>query len=315
MSGSRSFNGSFKTVFRGIRQHRVPFFNEVMVIAYFAPYIDATGLHLPTYEDRLEDLVSAYRSIFGAEAELSPEVPDYQLLSVFARALDDASALAVSLYNSRNPAYASGGALDLLLPQYGLTREAGESAASARGRMFLALIPGVTHVLIRVNSGDEALGGIPAHTVAAYVNNGNAGKIAEAIFRKKPPGIGTWGSLIRQVDDGRGNKVPISFSRPTLVVVYGTATVRAYDGFDEAAVKEAMSSALTDYFNRELEIGEAVTVPRLYGLLYQAAGNYASSFAITDLYFSGISGMEREKLVPDWNAKLVLNGFTLTVNA
>ena len=303
----------------------------MIAIAYFAPYIDATGLHLPTYEDRLEDLVSAYRSIFSAEAELSPEVPDYQLLSVFARALDDASALAVSLYNSRNPAYASGGALDLLLPQYGLTREAGESDASARGRMFLALsqrgafsteameaairaIPGVTHVLIRVNSGDEADGGIPAHTVAAYVNNGSAGKIAEAIFRKKPPGIGTWGSLTRQVDDGRGNTVPISFSRPTLVVVYGTATVRAYDGFDEAAVKEAMASALTDYFNRELEIGEAVTVPRLYGLLYQAAGNYASSFAITDLYFSGISGMEREKLVPDWNAKLVLNGFTLTVN-
>ena len=63
-------------------------------MAYFAPYIDGTGLHMPTYEDRLADLVSAYRSIFGIDAVLSESVPDYQLLSVFAKALDDTSASA-----------------------------------------------------------------------------------------------------------------------------------------------------------------------------------------------------------------------------
>ena len=47
---------------------------------------------MPTYEDRLEDLVTAYRNIFGVEAELSAAVPDNQLLSVFARAQDDTSA-------------------------------------------------------------------------------------------------------------------------------------------------------------------------------------------------------------------------------
>ena len=70
---------------------------------YFAPYIDGTGLHMPTYEDRLSDLVSAYRSIFGIDAEMSESVPDYQLLSVFAKALDDTSALVLQAYNSRNP--------------------------------------------------------------------------------------------------------------------------------------------------------------------------------------------------------------------
>ena len=137
-------------------------------IAYFAPYIDASGIHMPTYEDRLQDLLSAYRTIFGQEAELSPAVPDYQLLSVFAKALDDTSALVLQAYNSRNPLYASGQALDLLLPQYGITRNPGESDASARARMRLASaargafsmeameaalrqISGVTHVRIRVN--------------------------------------------------------------------------------------------------------------------------------------------------------------------
>lgn len=49
-------------------------------MAYFAPYIDSSGIHLPAYEDRLSDLCSACRSIFGLEAELSPAVPVFMLL-------------------------------------------------------------------------------------------------------------------------------------------------------------------------------------------------------------------------------------------
>ena len=164
-------------------------------MSYFPPYIDATGIHMPTYEDRLSDLCSAYRSIFGPEAELSPAVPDYQLLSVFAKALDDASALVLAAYNSRNPAYASGQALDLLLPQYGIIREAGETDAAVRARMNRALaargpycldvleaslrqIPNVTHVKIRVNEEDSTVDSIPGHTIAAIVNSGTVGTIA-----------------------------------------------------------------------------------------------------------------------------------------
>ena len=92
------------------------------MMSYFAPYLDGSGLHLPTYTDRLEALCGAYRSIFGQDAALDPAVPDYQLLSVFAKALDDVSALLLQVYLSRNPAYASGQALDLLLPLYGIVR-------------------------------------------------------------------------------------------------------------------------------------------------------------------------------------------------
>ena len=52
-------------------------------------------------------------------------MPDYQLLSVFAKALDDTSAYVLTAYNSRNPGYTTGQALDLLLPLYGIAREAG----------------------------------------------------------------------------------------------------------------------------------------------------------------------------------------------
>ena len=89
---------------------------------YFAPYIDDTGVHLPTYQDRLDALISSYRTIFGLEANLEISSPDYQLLSVFARALDDVSQLILSDFASRNPGYASGMGLDLLLPLLGLSR-------------------------------------------------------------------------------------------------------------------------------------------------------------------------------------------------
>ncbi len=91
-------------------------------MAYFPPYIDSSGLHMPTYEDRLSALCESYRSIFGLESELSESVPDYQLLSVFARALDDLTQIILVDFASRNPQYASGVGLDLLLPLHGLVR-------------------------------------------------------------------------------------------------------------------------------------------------------------------------------------------------
>lgn len=304
-------------------------------MSYFPPYIDETGIHMPTYEDRLQDLLSAYRSIFGQEAELSPAVPDYQLLSVFAKALDDTSALVLQAYNSRNPLYASGQALDLLLPQYGIVREPGETDASVRARMNLATaarsafsldameaelrkISGVTHLLIRVNDEDTAVDSVPGHTVAAYVNGGNAGLIAGAIWRKKPPGIGTYGTVSRTVTDEQENSHTVKFSRPTLLSISFRIELRSYQGFDEAAVTELMRSALMAYINETMEIGEALNIPQLYGLLYRAAGNYASTFAITDLSCSGAHGIEREKLTPAWSAKFTLSSgtnVTVIVNA
>ncbi len=103
-------------------------------MAYFAPYLDETGLHIPTYEERLEGLLDSYRSIFGADIHLTESSPDYQLLSVFARALDDMTAVITDLFTSRNPNYASGQALDLLLPLHGLVR-----AGATRSTVYVTL--------------------------------------------------------------------------------------------------------------------------------------------------------------------------------
>ena len=307
-----------------------------MDMSYFPPYIDSSGIHMPTYEDRLQDLCSAYRSIFGLDAELNPAVPDYQLLSVFAKALDDASAFMVAGYNSRNPEYASGQALDLLLPTYGLSRLPGETDAEARARVKKALaslgcctvdameaeirkVPNVTQILIRVNDENSTVDGIPAHNIAAYVNNGNAGLIANAIWAKKPPGIGTYGSVSRTVTDSEGNQHTVKFSRPVQQFLIVHVVLRAYTGFDRTAVENAIRTDLMNCVNAVMDIGEDLNVPQLYGRLYQAAGNLASTFAISDLNITSTSQIEeREKLNSVWNGKWIINStdnITIQINS
>ena len=178
----------------------------------------------------------------------------------------------------------------------------------------LRKITGVSHLLIRVNDEDTTVDGVPGHTIAAYVNGGNAGLVASAIWRKKPPGIGTCGTVSRTVTDEQGNSHTVKFSRPTLLSISFRIELRSYSGFDEAAVTAAMRSVLMTYINETMDIGEALNIPQLYGLLYRAAGSYASTFAVTDLSCSGAHGVEREKLTPAWNAKFTLSsGTSVTV--
>ena len=91
-------------------------------MAYFEPSIDAEGVHIPTYNDIMEYLIGQYKQIFGDDVYIKEDTKDYQLLSVFARCMDDYAALVIDSYNARNPNYATGDSLDLLLPLISMKR-------------------------------------------------------------------------------------------------------------------------------------------------------------------------------------------------
>lgn len=291
-------------------------------MSYFAPYIDGSGLHLPTYEDRLENLCEGYRSIFGLDAVLSASVPDYQLLSLFAKALDDVSALVLQAFLSRNPAYASGQALDLLLPQYGLTRGAEETDAEVRGRIASALagkgaatpdalragllsLPYVRDARVFVNDTDAPdADGIPAHSLAPVVYGGVNGDIAGLLFRKKAPGVGTYGSVTVPVTDAYGNVCPVSFTRAASRPVFLYLYVKRLEGCDDAAVEATVAPAVAAFVNG-LGIAAPLNVPQLYGVAYAAAGALASSFAIHDIQAAPTGGeTSRVRVDAAWNQRL-----------
>ena len=118
-------------------------------MAYFKPYIDVEGIHIPTYEDIRDYMIEAYKSIFGADVYLGEETPDYQMLSVFSKMLDDFQALAVDAYNARNPYYAGGNSLDILVELAGIIRR---PATASTAVLTLTGISGTT-----VSAGSKAI--------------------------------------------------------------------------------------------------------------------------------------------------------------
>ena len=293
-------------------------------MSYFAPYIDGTGVHMPTYEDRLDDLVTAYRNIFGVEAELSASVPDYQLLSVFAKALDDTSALVVQDFNSRNPMTASGAALDLLLPQYGITRASGETDASVRARIRTSLAARSTNsydalyaavmtaksiedAKVYVNDTDTTdANGIPAHNIAVVTKYGTTKSVAQAIFDHKPPGIATYGSTTGTAKDAAGNSYQIKFTRYTDRLVFIYPFISVLPGGDQAAIEAAVLSAVHGFIDK-FKIGEALIIPQLYGVIYGADPALASTFVVTDIQVAepGGSSIVRSRIQANWDEIIV----------
>ena len=294
-------------------------------MAYFAPYIDENGIHMPTYEDRLEDLCEAYRSIFGLEAELSASVPDYQLLSVFAKALDEAAALVLQADNSRNPMYAGGEALDLLLPQYGISREEGETDAQVRSRIRSSLagrgfgsydalraavqsVKNVRDVKVWANETDETdENGIPAHSISVVIRGGRLQDVGQAIWNKKPPGIGTYGNMTVDAVDAEGNLHPVSFERYVDKMVFLYVFIRVLDGGDQETIRNVVGPAMADYVD-DLGLATPLNVPQLYGAAYSADTSIADTFIVTDIQAAvlGESGVSRVTVPCAWNEKITV---------
>jgi len=264
---------------------------------YFKPYIDGTGVHIPTYEDRIEELEENYSSIFGEGAALTAASPDYQLLSLFARALDDMSHFIVLDYVARNPDYAVASQLDILMAIFGLSRQNGETDASCRARLrqaasakvacscegiagaVLTNSPTCKACRVYENDTDETdENGIPAHSICVVTYSGKASLIAKAIFDNKAPGIGTYGGKSVTVTDSFGSTHTIKYQLCTLTAVVLDIQIRAGEGFDETETPARIKEAIVDWASG-LGIGESVEVNSLYPVIFSAD----TSFSVVSL--------------------------------
>lgn len=92
-------------------------------MAYVAPYIDASGLHIPTYNDILNQMLADARNIFGSDVYLENDSQDYQLISSMAIITFDSLQAVQHTYNARSPVTAVGSALDTVVKINGLQRK------------------------------------------------------------------------------------------------------------------------------------------------------------------------------------------------
>lgn len=94
-------------------------------MAYFQPYIDTTGIHIPTYQDIVGQIVSDMNNIFGTDIYLDNDSMDYQQISIFAKMIYDTYCLAQVIYNNRTVQNSIGTGLDEIVAYNGVKRKEG----------------------------------------------------------------------------------------------------------------------------------------------------------------------------------------------
>ncbi len=108
-------------------------------MSYFAPYIDKTGFHMPTYIDIRDQMCEDARSIFGQDIYLGEDSQDYQYIAITAEKIYDAFQIAQQVYNNRAPNTAIGSALDGVVKINGIKRKA---AAYSKCNVIINGVPG-----------------------------------------------------------------------------------------------------------------------------------------------------------------------------
>lgn len=362
---------------------------------YVSPGIDEHGIHVPEYQEIKERLNTEFRRIFGDDLYLGSDSQDGQMIAEIADLCDDICALAVDVYASRNPDYATGVSLDYLLPLNGIRRllatystavitasgtagtviPAGSLVQDSEGRQWAtnveATIPNGGAVTISVtctipgainaaagsitqimsptagwisvtNAADATAGrdretdaeaharriasvangalsliesmkgvlltlegvtkvrvyenkesstdanGITANSVCAVVQNGDSQDIAEAVFKKKGPGCGTYGNTTVTVKDVYGQDNTVKFSRPTNKAIVVEITVKRLDGFSDG-ITDQIKTNVKNYIE-SMGIGNDLNVGMLWSCILSVNADLSSPVCTPVSVSAGISG-------------------------
>ena len=98
-------------------------------MAYEAPTLNATGLVIHSYEDIRDYLINRAKEIYGEDIYLAEDSQDYQWLSTFSLLMYDVCQCLIMDYNSHNPMYATGEALDRVASYCGIARKTGTASS------------------------------------------------------------------------------------------------------------------------------------------------------------------------------------------
>lgn len=124
-------------------------------------------------------------------------------------------------------------------------------------------LPGVTEVKAYENPTNAVdANGLPARAISMVVRGGDLDSIADAIMRKKAPGIPTHGNTTRNIPDIQGASIAIKFNVPTQVRMIAGITIKALTGY-QVSYADLVKQAVVDYIN-SLGSGKKVDLGRIY---------------------------------------------------
>ena len=94
-------------------------------------YVDATGIHAPTFPAIQAFLQGQYQAIYGADIVLDNSTQDGQLIAILALALSDTNAACIAVYNSYSPSTSQGVGLSSMVKINGMTRQLPTNSTAA----------------------------------------------------------------------------------------------------------------------------------------------------------------------------------------
>ena len=149
----------------------------------------------------------------------------------------------------------------------------------------VANLPGVARIRGYENDTDSTdANGIPSHSIALFVEGGDAVAIAETIANKKTPGTGTAGDIASTVIDDVGSSHLIKFSRPSPVAVKVQISISPLPGYS-ATILPVIQQAVADYVNT-LPIGSDVVFSKVFVPANLGNASTGSTYDITSLTLS-----------------------------
>ena len=363
-------------------------------MAYFKPYIDASGYHYPTYNDIRDDMIDHFRQIYGQDIYLGNDSQDYQMISIFALKIYDTFQAVELDYNNRSPKTAIGTALDGLVKINGLTRKkasystvqvtltgdagtqvvrgvvrdsndvqwalpyvvnignagtvtitatckkigaVGAPAGSVMGivtptkgwvsvtnkeqavlgrpvetdkqlrarqtisvanpsqaviestKGAIAAVSGVTRYSVLENDTNITDShGIPGHSISAIVEGGADAEIAKAIYLRKSPGCGTYGTTAINVFNAENVATKIKFFRPAYVKIDVRIRVKKLTGYTKEV--EAAIINYVKYYLSILAIGQSVYLSSIWAVAARAIADITNpTFSVVEVKL-GIAG-------------------------
>ena len=166
--------------------------------------------------------------------------------------------------------------------RYELVREGKGSCTEASLISALTNIPTVHGAYIVVNeSATDTVDNLPPKSIACYVDGGMDyhQEIGEAIFDKKPVGIGTYGNESVFVSYGGLTDYEIKFSHSSDVGIYVDLNIVTNDEF-ESGGKEKIKANIELFIN-SLGIGNSLAATMLYSQIYSVTGVTSATLQVS----------------------------------
>lgn len=139
-------------------------------------------------------------------------------------------------------------------------------------------IDDVVDAEIRENTSMETIDGIPPKSVACFVFGGTDDEIAETIYKNKPAGIQAFGEIVKNIEDTKGNRHRIGFTRARTEEIYLKVSLKKGEDYKgDEAVKRAIINYIggTDSDGiayNGLKLGKDVILSKVIGAMMCLGG-------------------------------------------